>query len=168
MRLFLRSLIGGTLATSIIGGASVAFAFWARVHPVHCRADDTYSTYGDGMWLTNPGNTGHAATVHCPLPDDSNMPATSITGTTVNLWSAQGWSDAQICVTFWGGGGGACGPYVQQYTSTGGGTVQLSIPSGVGAWLAANYPYDYPYVQIAMPQALSGYQSSLNGVFVWQ
>ena len=168
-----RSQVALFLVCAVVGAGLAlpheAEALIRRVHASECivynphLTDVTMGT--DGLKVTAPSYA--AASVYCPIPDDTYFPKTAASN--VNVYGYDGHNDfglsviTSACVAYSGTVGWACGTYA---LSGDGFTGNFDLNPGLEAWTSA-YAADFPYVLVMVPGVDGASYSYLRGIRVY-
>jgi|KBSMisStaDraftv2_1062788.scaffolds.fasta_scaffold757361_1 hypothetical protein len=156
-------LAGGFAAGFMLLYPLASHAFWRRVQASACHPDTLIS--GTAFVLGSDGtvankHTTNGAYVFCPVPDDMNLPKTSIVTINVNGYDAH--PSANVAASACGTlevTGAFCGP---QVTSSGTGSFSLHPVPQNGAWSGTNAPY----IWAVLPPMSGGNYSKISDVYV--
>jgi hypothetical protein len=154
----------GACAVSLFRVADASANIWRHFPPNMCTAVNGYAApaLNSAGQEYNP-SPGSSSLWSCPVVTDSNFPGSS-TAAYAQLWGYQPYSSAvgaAECRTYYGGGGGNCGP--TNWSGGGTGTYALQWVSGSSdGWSGAN-PADSLYLSVNMGAPSSGSYTVLFG-----
>jgi hypothetical protein len=179
---FIASTVLAALVT--FGVRAHAVPFTRRQGSMSCMPDPEQVSLGLGKWVIGQGqlawtiDTQNAGKLFCSLLEDDTLPMTSVSAfggvVSVHGWDGNnvnfpgGLFKASACITFFDGGGGACGTASMTsptFSGVVGGTAGLGI-ADKSQWASGTKdPKDFPYVFVEVPAVtITDNRSSLWGV----
>lgn len=147
--------IVGFLCSTIVSASG-----WGSAHAASCVAERPYAGTATVVFDSNGSlvnfDQAQYAYVMCPIPDLSDKPANSFNWFGVYLESPLGFGvSARACAKYWGSSGHNCGGWTNSYAK---GATTMTID--LSSW--ATNPWDFKYVEIALPPSSSGLSSSAS------